>query len=97
MDNCEYTLSCLNTSKCYRCFSKSLLKLPTDKKLKSMRKKKTSSYSIANKKDSWKGLEEDVSNKLNYIPSIQEARRTRASGAKQQTIGSRYSNVTLLY
>ena len=31
--------------------------------------------------DSWKDLEQQVANKLNNIPTIQEARRSRASGA----------------
>lgn len=78
--SCEYTSSCLNSNKCYRCFSQELLKLPFEKKLKSMRKKSISSFKEANKKDSWKRLEQDVSDKLNYIPKIQEARRTRRSG-----------------
>jgi hypothetical protein len=32
--------------------------------------------------DSWKDLEQQVANQLNNVPTMQEARRSRASGAK---------------
>ena len=76
--SCEYESSCLNSSKCFRCYSQSLLKL------KHEQRKSYASHSTQKdrqKKDSWKHLEQDVANKLNQIPSIAEARRSRASGA----------------
>lgn len=38
-------------------------------------------HKTATADDSWKDLEQQVADKLNNIPSIQEARRSRASGA----------------
>lgn len=79
--DCEYYSSCLNSEKCYRCFDNSLLKLPIDKKLKSMKKRNLNSYKDNNDEKSWRKLEQDVADKLNYIPTINEARRTKRSGA----------------
>lgn len=80
--NCEYENICLNTDKCYRCSGYKLLKTK-DKK----RENKISSiinsqqYKTSNASDSWKDLEQQVADKLNNIPTIQDARRSRASGA----------------
>lgn len=80
---CEYSNRCLNNTRCSRCFNKTLLKLPEDK----WKKKNNINTNRANKtkcddKDSWKDLEQEVANKLNKVPTMQEARRTRMSGAK---------------
>ena len=77
--SCEYESTCLNSSKCFRCYNQSLLKLKHEKR-------KSSSYKQSTKKDlrkqdSWKNLEQDVVNLINNVPTIQEARRSRASGA----------------
>ena len=74
---CEYYNSCLNNSKCYRCFDKKLLK-QKNVKLKTY---KSSTAADRNKKNSWEYLEQDVTNKLNKVPTITEARRALASGA----------------
>ena len=76
--SCEYESSCLNSSKCFRCYNKSLLKLKHEQR-KSYASQST--QKDRNEKDSWKSLEQDVANKLNQIPTISEARRSRASGA----------------
>lgn len=78
---CEYSLRCLNKDKCYKCYGNKFLKLKEDTKYKSMKKSTKFDYSEANKDDSWTDLEQKVSNTLNRIPTIREARRSRASGA----------------
>lgn len=75
---CEFENRCLNTSKCFRCYGESLLKLPEDKFAKKNNKKQT--YKNSNKEDSWNTLEEDMVDKLNNVPNIQQARRSRGSG-----------------
>ena len=76
--SCEYESTCLNSSKCFRCYGQSLLKLKHEKR-KSFASQSTKKD--LNKTNSWESLEQDVSNKLNQIPTISEARRSRASGA----------------
>lgn len=76
--SCEYEGSCLNQDKCYRCYNLSLLKLKHEEKGSSKRK---STVKDRNADDSWKDLEQTVATKLNNIPKIKEARRSRASGA----------------
>lgn len=76
-NECEYYSYCMNNDKCYRCFNNSLLKT----KKTSSRFSTKQSYKNLNKKDSWKTLEQDVADRLNNLPTIQEARRSRASGA----------------
>ena len=80
--SCVYESSCLNYGKCYRCTSESLLKI---KGQKGQRKTAGLFSSYDNKTaqadDSWKDLEQQVADKLNNIPTMQEARRSRASGA----------------
>lgn len=76
--SCEYESSCLNSSKCFRCYDKSLLKLKHEQR-KSFANK-VSTEKDRNAKDSWKNLEQDVANKINDIPTINEARRSRMSG-----------------
>lgn len=78
--SCQYESSCLNSDKCYRCNNQSLLKIKGQKG-----QRKTAGLfdaKKANADDSWKDLEQQVADKLNDIPTIQEARRSRASGAK---------------
>lgn len=80
--SCAYESSCLNYGKCFRCDNQSLLKL---KGQKGQRKTAGLFSSHDNKTaqadDSWKDLEQQVADKLNNIPTMQEARRSRASGA----------------
>ena len=84
-EECEFGNRCKNSDKCYRCFNQKLLKLPEEKKFK--RKKQTYDYSKANADDSWKDLEQQVADKLNYVPTIKEARRSRRSGALEFETG----------
>lgn len=80
--SCEYESSCLNASKCFRCSNQSLLKL---KGQKGQRKVAglLNSYDnrTAQADNSWEDLEQQVADKLNNVPTITEARRSRASGA----------------
>ena len=79
---CSYEKVCLNSDKCYRCTDNRLLKIPNQKGQKKVADlirrvdKKT-----ANADNSWEDLEQQVADKLNNVPTIQEARRSRASGA----------------
>lgn len=80
---CINKKSCLNNDKCFRCVDYNLLKL---KKQRGQRRitgiiENTNMKSI-NADNSWEDLEQQVADKLNNIPTIQEARRSRASGAK---------------
>lgn len=79
---CEYKTRCLNNDKCGRCFNKTLLKLPEDKwKKKNNKNNNRFNKTKCDDKDSWKDLEQEVANKLNRVPTMEEARRTRRSGA----------------
>lgn len=78
---CIYELRCLNNKKCYRCYGEALLKLPEDKQRKSKVKKKSHDNAVASSDNSWEDLEATVASKLNQVPTMKEARRTRASGA----------------
>lgn len=78
--SCEFENRCLNTSKCYRCYGETLLKLPEDKQLQKYKKKKVFNKSVADSKDSWKDLEQSVADKLNAMPTMKEVRRSRGSG-----------------
>lgn len=78
--SCEFENRCLNSSKCFRCFNEALLKLPEDKFKAKQRKTKVFSHKKANEDNSWEGLEEDMVQELNKVPTIQEARRSRGSG-----------------
>lgn len=81
---CEYLLQCMNTDKCFRCSNHRFLKLKSSGK---ERQRKTAAFlnnedsKKANSEDSWEDLEQQVAQKLNNIPTINEARRSRASGA----------------
>lgn len=81
MESCEYELRCQNTDKCYRCFDQQLLKLPEDKIKSKNSKKKVFRHDVANADDSWKDLEQNVADSLKRVPTMQEARRSRRSGA----------------
>lgn len=80
---CSYESSCLNSDKCYRCVNQKLLKI---KGLKGQQKTagllKSNNTKISQADNSWEDLEQQVANKLNDIPTMVEARRSRASGAK---------------
>lgn len=79
---CEYDSICLNSDKCYRCFNQSLLKLKNKKQTSRISGLiDTHNQRTAMADDSWKDLEQQVADKLNQIPTIQDARRSRASGA----------------
>lgn len=80
--DCTYESTCLNSENCYRCANQSLLKIKGQKG-----QRKTAGFAasfdakIANADDSWKDLEQQVADKLNNIPTIDQARRSRMSGA----------------
>lgn len=80
--SCAYESTCMNYGKCFRCTNESLLKIKGQKG-----QRKTAGLfnphdnKIAQADDSWKDLEQQVADKLNNIPTMQEARRSRASGA----------------
>lgn len=80
-DFCEYELRCQNTNKCYRCFDQKLLKLPEDKQKNKNSKTKVFRHEVANAEDSWKDLEQNVADSLKKVPTMQEVRRSRRSGA----------------
>lgn len=79
-NDCSYYDLCKNSDKCYRCRNMQLLKI------NGKRENKTSSFirrkdmKTATSDDSWKDLEQQVADKLNNIPNIKDARRSRASG-----------------
>lgn len=80
--SCEYESVCQNSDKCYRCSGQRLLSIPGQKgrrKVSDIIKKVDNK--TANADNSWEDLEQQVADKLNNIPTIQEARRSRASGA----------------
>lgn len=79
--NCNYESSCQNYGKCYRCTNQSLLKLKGQKGQRNAGLFATQDKKTSQADDSWKDLEQQVADKLNDIPTIQEARRSRASGA----------------
>lgn len=79
--DCEFENRCLNTSKCFRCFGENLLKLPEDKFRNKQKKNKVFDKKKAELDNSWEGLEEDMVAELNKVPTMAEARRSRASGA----------------
>ena len=79
--SCEYELRCLNQEKCYRCFDHSLLKTKDEKKRSNPGRTKVFDAKKSKADDSWKTLEQDTADVLNKIPTIKEARRSRASGA----------------
>ncbi|MGL5458752.1 MAG: hypothetical protein ACRDBY_03955 [Cetobacterium sp.] len=77
---CIHYKICKNANKCcYKCYEEMFLKLPKEKTIKN--KKIFYNDKKANAKDSWKDLEKQVAVKLNNIPDIKEARRSRMSGA----------------
>lgn len=79
--DCEFENRCLNNDKCFRCFGEKLLKLPEDKFKKKQKVNKKFDYQKANSDNSWEDLEETMVAELNKVPTMQEARRSRASGA----------------
>lgn len=80
--SCPYESSCLNSTKCYRCNNQSLLKLKNQKgQRKTAGLLSSHDTRTAQADNSWEDLEQQVANKLNNIPTITEARRSRASGA----------------
>lgn len=79
--SCEYIGRCMNSEECWRCFDKHLLKLPKEKVKNRAMSNRTASTAMANDEDSWKNLEQETADALNDIPKIEEARRSRASGA----------------
>lgn len=85
--SCEFEFSCKNNNKCFRCVDQSLLnieKKPWEKANQFKRKSgftKKETTKASQQKDSWKDLEQQVADSLNNVPSIVDARRSRASGA----------------
>lgn len=81
-DLCEYLNICQNNDKCYRCVDQKLLKIKGQKgQRKTAGLLNTHDYKTANADNSWEDLEQQVADKLNDVPTITEARRSRASGA----------------
>lgn len=78
---CEYQARCQNSDKCYRCFKQSLLKLKGKQPSRISGLIDTHDQKTAMADDSWKDLEQQVADSLNRVPTIQDARRSRASGA----------------
>ena len=82
---CEYELECLNNTKCFLCINQNMLK--TNKKPWEKKKDTTKQFLVkhdekaGNADNSWENLEQEVSDSLNRIPDITDARRSRASGA----------------
>ena len=82
MNICIYENTCQNNDKCYRCSNQNLLKIKGQKgQQKTCGILNDYKHKIAQSDDSWKDLEQQVADKLNNIPTIEEARRSRASGA----------------
>lgn len=85
MLDCEYEEICLNNDKCYMCVNQKLYK----QALKPWQKQKKTNNSLVHKvnkkeqnsKNSWENLEQEVADSLNNVPDIQDARRSRRSGA----------------
>lgn len=79
---CEYQGLCKNSDKCYRCTNQNLLSIPGRKRASRISDLvETHDHKTAMADDSWKDLEQKVADRLNKVPTIQEARRSRASGA----------------
>lgn len=82
MSECSFFRYCKKNTVCHRCVNQSLLDLPPKYKyLKPTTNRGSFDHYEANKEDSWKDLEQQVANDLNYRPSIEQARRSRRSGA----------------
>lgn len=79
--SCSYESSCLNYGKCFRCSNQRLLKIKGQKDQQKIAGLLNNNKKSLQADDSWKDLEQQVADKLNNIPTIQEARRSRASGA----------------
>lgn len=75
--DCEYYSRCVKR-KCKFCINYSLF---SDGKKKSSGAFIQHDDKVANSDNSWEDLEEKVAKSLNKVPSIMEARRSRASGA----------------
>ena len=78
--DCEFENRCLNTSKCFRCYGESLLKLPEDKYKNSYKKTKVYDKKVADADNSWEDLEQTVADGLNAVPTMKEVKRSRGSG-----------------
>ena len=82
MEECEYLSTCQNNDKCYRCMDYKLLKIKGQKgQRKTAGLLSSNNHKVAQADNSWEDLEQQVANKLNDIPTITQARRSRASGA----------------
>lgn len=81
MKDCSYLPYCSNSKACSRCVNQSLLKLPQKYKTLKPKREKAFDYKTANEDDSWKDLEQRFADKINVVPPIEQARRSRASGA----------------
>ena len=77
---CDYSHDCKNyPDKCYRCVDGKLYKSKTGRKVKITEKPHDMKKAMSD--DSWEDLEQNIADALNRIPTIREARRSRASGA----------------
>lgn len=75
---CIHERVCKNYGKCYRCRDYKLLN--TGKRSMKITEHKHDAR-IAASDNSWEDLEQQVANELNKVPDIEQARRSRASGA----------------
>lgn len=81
MSECQYILRCKNNTKCYRCNNCNLLKLPKGYDNTPKSSFKRIDRKKANADNSWEDLEQTMVDKLKSIPTTEEIRRSRASGA----------------
>ena len=80
MGDCNDKYDCKNyPDKCFRCNGEKLFSSKSGKKRSAF--VKPHDKAIATSDDSWKDLEQQVADALNSVPSIRDARRSRASGA----------------
>lgn len=80
MDDCNDKYDCKNyPDKCFRCNGEKLFSSKSGKKRSAF--VKPHDMAVATSDDSWKDLEQQVADALNSVPSIRDARRSRASGA----------------
>jgi len=79
---CEYYDICKNNHSCYRCFNHELLNIKGKRHMTRITNiTEPHDYKTSMRDDSWKDLEQQVADKLNNVPTIQDARRSRASGS----------------
>ena len=82
LGECDRYATCTNNTQCYYCNDMSLYREKGQKKgQRNTDLFKQQDKKVALSDNSWEDLEQQVADSLNKIPNIQEARRSRASGA----------------